>query len=157
MDVVRITQALRQQQQPGRLHSSRGGNNTHSADISASSNEPISIRRPTWDNTLNINTAAATASVLGHEGSHMEQDNRTSPSASPSSSRVNPASASPSSSFFTLPSPLSLAAGFFSGGNTGGAVASASSAAAASGANVGEIESLLLRSMPMFGNLVSRD
>ncbi|KAF9995496.1 hypothetical protein BGZ80_009656 [Entomortierella chlamydospora] len=157
MDVVRITQALRQQQQPGRLHSSRGGNNTHSADISASSNEPIPIRRPTWDNTLNINTASATASVLGHEVSHMEQNNGASPSTSTSSSRVTPTSASPSSSFFNLPSPLSLAAGFFSGGNTGGVVASASSAATASGANMGEIESLLLRSMPMFGNLVSRD
>ncbi|KAF9115576.1 hypothetical protein BGX27_007313 [Mortierella sp. AM989] len=155
MDVVRITQALRQQQQPGRLHSSRGGNNTVSADNSIAATS-IDIRSPTWDNTLSINTAA-TASVLGHEGSHLEQDNRTSPSASPSSSRVNPASASPSSSFFNLPSPLSMAAGFFSGGSTGGAVASASSAAAASGANMGEIESLLLRSMPMFGNLVSRD
>ncbi|KAF8979034.1 hypothetical protein BGZ46_005907 [Entomortierella lignicola] len=151
MDVVRITQALRQQHQPGRLHQSRGGN---SLSVDSPSNESVSICRPTWDNTLNINTATASTAVLGHDNSHMEQD---SSSASPTSSRTNPVSTSPSSSFFTLPSPLSLAAGFFSGGNTGGAVASTSNVAAATGANMGEIESLLLRSMPMFGNLVSRD
>ncbi|KAF8938883.1 hypothetical protein BGZ58_011253 [Dissophora ornata] len=151
MDVVRITQALRQQQLPGRLSSSRGGNNTLStSDCSSStapliSNEPVSIRRGTWDSGLNINTAE-----LGHENSRrVEQDNRAAPTS------ATPTSASPSSSFFSfslaslLPSASTETSGFFTGG--------ASAASAAAPSNMGEIESLLLRSMPMFGNLVSRD
>ncbi|KAF9105900.1 hypothetical protein BGX29_011112 [Mortierella sp. GBA35] len=57
---------------------------------------------------------------------------------------------SPSSSFFS-----SLA--HFLPGSAAVAVASAAVTGGPSNMNVGEIESLLLRSMPMFGNLVSRD
>ncbi|KAF9431025.1 hypothetical protein BGZ76_000604 [Entomortierella beljakovae] len=150
MDVVRITQALKQQQ-PGRHTSARGGNNT----LSATSSESTSIRRPTWDNTLSIDTASTTTtSAVRHENPQMEQDNRTSPGGSTSSA----SSVSPSNSFFSLPSPLALAAGFFSGGSVDSAVSASRATPAGNGVpNVGEIESLLLRSMPMFGNLVSRD
>ncbi|KAF9946270.1 hypothetical protein BGZ72_000476 [Mortierella alpina] len=148
MDVVRITQALRQQQHaPARLTSSRGGS---ASTVSAS--EPAQLHnRDQWDNSHSLNTAAH----IAQEHHHSEQNSRP---AACTSTTSNPAS--PSSSFFSLPSTFSLASllptaatetsGFFSGSS---AVASTS----AGSANMGEIESLLLRSMPMFGNLVSRD
>ncbi|KAG9323189.1 hypothetical protein KVV02_001820 [Mortierella alpina] len=150
MDVVRITQALRQQQHaPARLTSSRGGS------ASAVSDEPSQLHsREQWDNSHSLNTAAH----LAQENHRLEQNSRTAACTSTTSNPVSPSS--PSSSFFSLPSSFSLASllpnaatessGFFSGTS---AVASTSSGSA----NMGEIESLLLRSMPMFGNLVSRD
>ncbi|KAK3821559.1 MAG: hypothetical protein J3Q66DRAFT_333604 [Benniella sp.] len=149
MDVVRITQALRQQHQPGRLHSSRGGNNTLApADCSSpTSSEPVSFRRGTWENnsnnsnTLTVNTAAA----LG----------ASSVPAVSASSAASPSS--PLSTFFSLSSsPLTTLASFLPSAAAEAATATTSSNTSAS-PNVGEIESLLLRSMPMFGNLVSRD
>ncbi|KAG0266372.1 hypothetical protein BGZ95_003068 [Linnemannia exigua] len=138
MDVVRITQALRQQQQnPGRLNSTRGGGSGGSALFASSSSGSTG-------DTLHINTA--TASNMDNNGV------QTTPCASPAPSSAGSNSGgpiSPSSSFFS-----SLAN--FLPGSTG--VAAVTAAAAAAGpSNVGEIESLLLRSMPMFGNLVSRD
>ncbi|KAF8947967.1 hypothetical protein BGZ47_007105 [Haplosporangium gracile] len=127
MDVVRITQALRQQQQnPGRLNTTRTGGSSLVASAGSSTGE-----------TLHINTA------------HTSIDNgvQTTPCSSPTPSPAGGSNTgaggpiSPSSSFFS-----SLA--HFLPGSAG---------IAAGSSNVGEIESLLLRSMPMFGNLVSRD
>ncbi|KAG0316360.1 hypothetical protein BGZ97_007012 [Linnemannia gamsii] len=144
MDVVRITQALRQQQQnPGRLNSTRTGGGGSSLFASPSAGSSSS------GETLHINTA------------HASMDNgsgiQTTPCASPtpsSSGGGNAGSAggpiSPSSLFFS-----SLA--HFLPGSATGVVAAATVAGAAGASSVGEIESLLLRSMPMFGNLVSRD
>ncbi|KAF9546220.1 hypothetical protein EC957_009959 [Mortierella hygrophila] len=139
MDVVRITQALRQQQQnPGRLNTTRTGGSS----LVAASAGPS-----TTGETLHINTA------------HASIDNgvQTTPCSSPtpSSAGGNGGSGgvggpiSPSSSFF------SSLAHFLPG--SAGVAAAATVAGAAGSSNVGEIESLLLRSMPMFGNLVSRD
>ncbi|KAG0307611.1 hypothetical protein BGZ98_010274 [Dissophora globulifera] len=114
MDVVRITQALRQQQQqPCRQNSvRRGGAGTNMLSVS---DEPASLRRSTWDNTNNtIGLSVDTSSDRGT----MENSYRASGEAS---------------------------------------AAAAAAASSSRPSNVGEIESLLLRSMPMFGNLVSRD
>ncbi|KAF9924474.1 hypothetical protein FBU30_005572 [Linnemannia zychae] len=122
MDVVRITQALRQQQNSGRLASTtRGG----SATLSSSSE------------TLHINTATPThASSM--DSSNGDMQTPTSPGGL----------ISPSSSLFSSLTNLLP-------GSVGAAAAAATVAAGSS--NMGEFESLLLRSMPMFGNLVSRD
>ncbi|KAF9281273.1 hypothetical protein BGZ68_006742 [Mortierella alpina] len=151
MDVVRITQALRQQQHaPARLTSSRGGS---ASTVSARESGQLHSSEQ-WDNSHSLNTAAH----IAQENHHLEQNSRAAACTSTSSNSVSPSS--PSSSFFSLPSSFSLASllptaatetsGFFSGTS---AVASTSSGST----NMGEIESLLLRSMPMFGNLVSRD
>ncbi|KAF9572463.1 hypothetical protein EC968_009849 [Mortierella alpina] len=151
MDVVRITQALRQQQHaPARLTSSRGGS---ASTVSASEASQLHHREQ-WDNSHSLNVAAH----IAQESHHLEQNSRAAACTSTTSNPVSPSS--PSSSFFSLPSSFSLASllptaatessGFFSGTS---AVVSSSSGSA----NMGEIESLLLRSMPMFGNLVSRD
>ncbi|KAG0328350.1 hypothetical protein BGZ99_005533 [Dissophora globulifera] len=165
MIVVRITQALRQQQQqPCRQNSvRRGGAGTNMLSVS---DEPASLRRSTWDNTNNtISLSVDTSSDRGTmENSFRKEqdknDNRI------GSSSASPTSASPSSSFFSfslsslLPSSAaaSESSAFFFSGVSGEASAAAAAAASSSRpSNVGEIESLLLRSMPMFGNLVSRD
>ncbi|KAG0297191.1 hypothetical protein BGZ96_007400 [Linnemannia gamsii] len=137
MDVVRITQALRQQQQnPGRLNPSRtgGGGSSLIASPSAGSSS---------GETLHINTAHASID----NGSGVQTTPCASPT--PSSAGGNGGSAggpiSPSSSFFSSLAHLLPGS------------AAATVAGAAGSSSVGEIESLLLRSMPMFGNLVSRD
>ncbi|KAF9285061.1 hypothetical protein BGZ88_009669 [Linnemannia elongata] len=136
MDVVRITQALRQQQQnPGRLNTTRTGGSSLVAASAGSSST---------GETLHINTAHAS----------MDNGVQTTPCSSPtpSSAGGNGGSGgliSPSSSFF------SSLVHFLPG--SAGVAAAATVAGAAGSSNVGEIESLLLRSMPMFGNLVSRD
>ncbi|KAI8358692.1 hypothetical protein B0O80DRAFT_484804 [Mortierella sp. GBAus27b] len=144
--VVRITQALRQQQQPGRLHSTRGGNNTLTASnecTSPTSSEPVSLRRGgLWENGSSSNTLTL---------------NTTTMSAASSAAPVSASSASPSSplsTFFSLSSsPLTTLASFLPSAAAGAATATGSNGPP----NMGEIESLLLRSMPMFGNLVDRD
>ncbi|KAG0051916.1 hypothetical protein BGZ83_003196 [Gryganskiella cystojenkinii] len=160
MDVVRITQALRQQN-PGRLannNSTRstggggGGSFAHNSPSVAESNS--SMRRDTWDGTsLSVNTSVASASSV--------------PSTSGSShnSNVSPSSASPSSTFSLasyLPAALAEASSGFFGhqANGGGASPSRMSLASVAGStNLAEMEvqSLLLRSMPMFGNLISKE
>ncbi|KAF9180504.1 hypothetical protein BGZ51_005648 [Haplosporangium sp. Z 767] len=169
MDVVRITQALRHQKTPTRASSSRGGN-ALSADVDASASTPsVSLHRSTWDNNLHLNTTAAAVNIGQESVCGLEQDNRITPCTSPTSTgTVSPGSDSISpntSTFFSnsfslaslMPSAGSvenLSFGFF--GNS--AAGTTKFGLAASGvANMSEIESLLLRSMPMFGNLVSRD
>ncbi|KAF9312983.1 hypothetical protein BG003_005755 [Podila horticola] len=137
MDVVRITQALKQQN-PAR-YSSRTGSSSNTLSAT-STTEPMALHRGGWDgNNLTTNTVHA-----------QEPSTPTSPTA-----------ASPSSSFFTLPSfslssilpaAVESAGGIFSGSGTAG------SRMAGSG-SLGEMEvqSLLLRSMPMFGNLISKE
>ncbi|KAG0368477.1 hypothetical protein BC939DRAFT_435052 [Gamsiella multidivaricata] len=153
MDVVRITQALRQQSQTARLSPTRGGTNTLSSATESTQNEAVSIRRGNWDSSLTLNTSA-----LAQGNTHyMEQDSTTTPTS------AAPSSASPLSSFFSLPSSFSLSSFLPSSATegssffTGGSSAAAAAAATSGPSNMGEIESLLLRSMPMFGNLVSRD
>ncbi|KAF9151522.1 hypothetical protein BG015_006567 [Linnemannia schmuckeri] len=139
MDVVRITQALRQQQQnPGRLNTTRTGGSSLVASSAGSSS---------ISETLHINTAHAS----------MDNGVQTTPCSSPTPSSAGGSNTgaggpiSPSSSFF------SSLAHFLPGSAGIAAATTVAGAAAASSSNVGEIESLLLRSMPMFGNLVSRD
>ncbi|KAF9908952.1 hypothetical protein EC991_009252 [Linnemannia zychae] len=142
MDVVRITQALRQQQQqqnPGRLNSTRGGGGSALLTSSPSTGS---------SEGLHINTA--TASNMDNNGVQTTPCSSPTPSsAGGSNNNSTGGSFSPSSSFF------SSLANFLPGSTGIGAVTVA--AATAGPSNVGEIESLLLRSMPMFGNLVSRD
>ncbi|KAG0035835.1 hypothetical protein BGZ82_005061 [Podila clonocystis] len=137
MDVVRITQALKQQN-PAR-YSSRTGS---SSNTLSSTTEPMALHRDGWDgNNLAANTAHA-----------QEQ----------TSTPTSPTATAPSSSFFALPSfslssilpaAVESAGGIFSGSGT-----TAGSRMVGTG-SLGEMEvqSLLLRSMPMFGNLISKD
>ncbi|KAF9370595.1 hypothetical protein CPB97_002619 [Podila verticillata] len=135
MDVVRITQALKQKN-PAR-YSSRTGSSSNT--LSSSNTEPMALHRDGWDGNSLTNTVHA---------SSQEQP-------SSSTSRTT----TPSAPFFSLPS-FSLSsilpsavesAGIFPGGTTAG------SRMATGSLGEMEVQSLLLRSMPMFGNLISKD
>jgi len=158
--VVRITQALRQQN-PGRHagnSSARGGSALASSPSSPSdSSSPVSLRRETWDSaSLTVNTSVAATSPSVHLAGQR--------ASSPSSSSP-PSSASPSSTFSLasyLPAAvLEASSGFFgtSNSNNGALPSRMNFAAVAGSTNLAEMEvqSLLLRSMPMFGNLISKE
>ncbi|GJJ72438.1 hypothetical protein EMPS_04795 [Entomortierella parvispora] len=157
MDVVRITQALRQQN-PGRhAHSSstRGGSALTSSSCSPAESSPAALRRETWDGaSLTVNT-----SVSANSPSTLSAGQGAS---SPSSSSP-PSSASPSSTFSLasyLPAAvLEASSGFFGTSDHGSFSSRMNLASVAGSTNLGEaeVQSLLLRSMPMFGNLISKE
>ncbi|KAF9337377.1 hypothetical protein BG006_005004 [Podila minutissima] len=139
MDVVRITQALKQQN-PARF-SSRSGSSSNT--LSSSTTEPMALHRYAWDgSSLTANTVHA-----------QEQT---------SSTPISPTATSSPSPFFTLPS-FSLSSILPAAVESAGGIFSGSGSAAGSRlvgtGSLGEMEvqSLLLRSMPMFGNLISKD
>ncbi|KAF9392411.1 hypothetical protein CPC16_003319 [Podila verticillata] len=135
MDVVRITQALKQQN-PAR-YSSRTGSSSNT--LSSSNTEPRALHRGGWDGNNLTNTV--------HASSQEQPSSSTSPTATPPSPFFSLPSFSLSS---ILPSAVE-SAGIFSGGTTAG------SRMATGSLGEMEVQSLLLRSMPMFGNLISKD
>ncbi|KAG0255486.1 hypothetical protein BG011_005096 [Mortierella polycephala] len=165
MDVVRITQALRHQKTPARASSSPRGGNALSTNADASaSTQSAPLHGSTWDNTLHLNATAATANIGQENVCGLEQDSMITSCTSPTSTgsdSVSPNTPTFFSNSFSLASLMPsagsverLSFGFFGNGAT---ETRKFGLAAGGAANISEIESLLLRSMPMFGNLASRD